>query len=102
MSESTTLSDGEKKRRDGLYRDFHKLVNMSSTQIMRYAASPNGKKSGLSRGAARKQGIASGRDRPRQIVKLLGTPRARWSADDYTTAARVVSFKEKTPGNPLL
>lgn len=90
--------DSQDKDDQETYRKFTASVNMSSTELLRYAKSDLGKKSGLSRGEAAKQGIVSGRDRPKQIARLLGKPFKQWSDSDFTIANRVISFNARMGG----
>jgi hypothetical protein len=92
------VSDGEQKRRDHIYSEFHRLCNMSGAQVLSYAKTGNGKKSGLSRGEAAKQGIASGRQRPAQIAHLKSTAKTAWTSADYSTAGHIVSFISRMLG----
>ena len=78
---------------------FRKYMNIPNATLLKYASGELGQKSGLSRGEAAKQGIASGRDRPRQIVRLKEKGSAHWTDADYAVAGRVVSFCARMTGN---
>ena len=85
-------------RQQKIAGNWDRLVNMSGSSVMAYAASGLGKKSGLSRGEAGKQGITSGRERPRQIARLKGMPKSKWTDADWSIAARVTSFISRMLG----
>jgi len=91
-------SEAENKHRDEVYSRFRSSVNMSAKQVLSFAATGEGKVAGLSRGEAAKQGIASGRQRPRQIARLLGKPKESWTAADLSVANRVISFISRMKG----
>jgi hypothetical protein len=96
----STISETEKKRREKISERWDELVNMSGRAVLNYAASDLGKKSGLSFSEAARQGITSGRQRPRQIARLKGKPKKSWTADDWDIASRIVNFITRMRGNP--
>lgn len=63
-------------KREQLYRRWKQLVNMSASELERFYESEEGKEAGLSAGEAKKQGIKSGRESARWIIKMKRTPKA--------------------------
>lgn len=93
-------SDEEK---DALYKEWQKLVNMSGKEIQSFLDSDEGKEAGLSRKEAGKAGsgggkITSGRDSARAIIRMLDTPKEKWTANDWKWAGKQVSFISRMKG----
>jgi hypothetical protein len=91
------------KEKDELYREWQKLVNMSGKEIQSFLDSDDGKVAGLSRKQAAKAGtggkkITSGRDSARAIVRMLDTPKEKWTANDWKWAGKQVSFISRMKG----
>jgi glutathione synthase/RimK-type ligase-like ATP-grasp enzyme len=92
--------DDEKRR---LYKEWQKLVNMSGKEIQSFLDSDEGGEAGLSRKEAGKAGaggkkITSGRDSARAIIRMLGTPMAKWTANDWKWAGKQVNFISRMKG----
>ena len=92
--------DDEKRR---LYKEWQKLVNMSGKEIQSFLDSDGGEEAGLSRKEAGKAGaggkkITSGRDSARAIIRMLDTPMAKWSANDWKWAGKQVNFISRMKG----
>lgn len=58
MIDSCSLSDDRQK----LFRDWKRLVNLPSAELRAFLDSEPGKRAGLSRAEASKQGVRRGRD----------------------------------------
>jgi len=80
------------------------LVNMTPRELQRFLDSPLGKVAGLSAAAARAQGIKSGRESARWILRMKATPVSQWSAVMWQWAKRQVAFIKRMRGmrGPLL
>jgi len=76
------------KKQLDVQRQFFKLVNMSPKAIRAWA------KDGRSKCAS----FASTRARLPKLAALKSKPRSRWTAADFTYAARVVSFNSRMKG----
>lgn len=92
--------DDEKR---SLYKEWQKLVNMSGKEIQSFLDSDKGGEAGLSRKEAGKAGaggkkITSGRDSARAIIRMLGTPMAKWTANDWKWAGKQVNFISRMKG----
>lgn len=96
--------DADEKRKDDLYREWRRLVNMSAKEIQSFLDSQDGKEAGLSRKEAGSAGagggkISSGRDSARAIIRMLNTPRDKWTANDWKWAGKQVNFISRMKGN---
>ena len=97
---------GEEKtpeEKDALYKEWQKLVNMSGKEIQSFLDSDEGKEAGLSRKEAGKAGssggkITSGRDSARAIIRMLDTPKDKWTPNDWKWAGKQVSFISRMKG----
>jgi hypothetical protein len=97
---------GEEKtpeEKDALYKEWKKLVNMSGKEIESFLDSDDGKEAGLSRKEAGKAGssggkITSGRDSARAIIRMLDTPKDKWTPNDWKWAGKQVSFISRMKG----
>ena len=92
--------DDEKR---SLYKEWRKLVNMSGKEIQSFLDSEDGEEAGLSRKEAGKAGaggkkITSGRDSARAIIRMLGTPMTKWTANDWKWAGKQVNFISRMKG----
>lgn len=81
-----------------LYSKWKKLVNMSAKEIKSFLDSDDGKVAGLSRSEASDEGIKSGRDSARAIIRMLETPVSDWTNNDWEWAGRQVSFISRMKG----
>jgi len=91
------LSDSEKL---DLYEEWKKLVNMSAIDLQSYYDSSEGKNSGLSASEAKKQGIKSGRESAKWIIKMKNTNVDNWTPWMWEWAKRQVSFIKRMTGFP--
>ena len=83
--------------RDEDYRTWKKLINMSANEIQSFLDSEEGKKAGLSRSEA-KGPIKRGRDSGRAIIRMLNTPKDKWTENDWKWANRQISFISRMKG----
>jgi hypothetical protein len=86
-----------------LYKEWQKLVNMSGKEIETFLDSDDGAEAGLSRKEAGKAGagggkISTGRDSARAIIRMLDTPMAKWSDNDWKWAGKQVNFINRMKG----
>jgi hypothetical protein len=86
-------------KREQLYRRWKQLVNMSASELERFYESEEGKEAGLSAGEAKKQGIKSGRESARWIIKMKRTPKSEWTEEMWKWAGRQVSFISRMSGS---
>lgn len=97
FAEGGLLSDSQKS---DLYQEWKKLVNMSATGLQLYYDSSEGKDSGLSASEAKEQGIKSGRESARWIIKMKNTNVDNWTPQMWEWAKRQVSFIKRMTGIP--
>ena len=96
-----------------LYREWKPLVNMSVTEILNFATSPEGRTAGLTRRAAAQKNIKSGRDSALALIRMIPKGRGMitaleyWTPSDWRWAKRQVSFirrmlgmRKRIQGNP--
>ena len=91
------------EEKDALYKEWQKLVNMSGKEIQSFLDSDDGEEAGLSRKEAGKAGstggkITSGRDSARAIIRMLDTPKDKWSPNDWKWAGKQVNFINRMKG----
>lgn len=90
-----TITDDKKKE---IYSKWKSLVNMGPKELEKYIHSDTGKKSGLSRSEASSQGIKSGRDSARAIVRMKQKNWKEWDSSDWKWANRQISFISRMKG----
>ena len=95
--------DTSEKEMSDLYKEWQKLVNMSGKEIETFLDSDDGAEAGLSRKEAGKAGagggkISTGRDSARAIIRMLDTPMAKWSDNDWKWAGKQVNFINRMKG----
>ncbi len=95
MEKGGLLNDSEKKE---LYQEWSELVNMSSSELQNYYDSKEGETSGLSASEAKEQGIKSGRESARWIIKMKETPMNNWTSEMWEWAKRQISFIKRMSG----
>jgi len=91
------------EEKSALYKEWQKLVNMSGKEIQSFLDSDEGKEAGLSRKEAGKAGasggkITSGRDSARAIIRMLDTPKEKWTPNDWKWAGKQVNFINRMKG----
>jgi len=80
------------------YAEWKSLVNMSKSEITNFYNSPEGKQAGLSESEANKQGIDSGRESARWLMKMKDIPYKLWSSDMWRWAKKQISFIKRMSG----
>lgn len=88
------LSDEQKDT----YDKWNKLVNMSKSELEKFIDSSKGQEAGLSKKDAEGP-IKRGRDSARAIVRMLDTPKEKWSSNDWDWAKRQISFISRMTGS---
>jgi hypothetical protein len=92
-------------KRERLYKEWRRLVNMTARQLRTFL-DRYGNVAGLSRGEAKAEGVRSGRDSARALLKMIpeGTSfkRAsdRWTEAQWSWASRQVAFIRRMRGMP--
>lgn len=84
---------------DLTYKKWRSLVNMSYGELKKFYNSKEGKQAGLSSSEASKQGISSGRESARWIMKMKTTPKAEWTPAMWKWAKKQISFISRMSGN---
>jgi hypothetical protein len=70
---------GETDDNNETYKKWRSLVNMSYGELKKFYDSKEGREAGLSSSEANKQGISSGRESARWIMKMKQTPKSEWT-----------------------
>lgn len=86
------------KEKSTIYSKWRRLINMTASDLQRYYDSPDGQTSGLTQKEADKQGIDSGRESARMIIKMKRTRRALWTPDMWRWAKKQISFVSRMRG----
>jgi hypothetical protein len=81
------------------YKKWKSLVNMSKSELENFYNSQEGKDAGLSASEARSQGIDSGRESARWIMRMKDTPKADWTPEMWKWAKKQISFISRMSGN---
>jgi hypothetical protein len=81
-----------------IYQDWKDNVNMSRGELARFYDSEEGKKAGLSKSEANKQGIDYGRESARWILKMKDTPVSEWTDNMWRWAKKQNSFISRMSG----
>lgn len=71
---------------DEVYKKFHSLVNMSVSELKKWAENPCSSKASLSRAPINR------------VIKLLETPKEKWGTSQVKQANRVISFISRMSG----
>ena len=90
------ISDEDKAE---TYKKWKSLVNMSKSELERFYNSQEGKDAGLSSSEAKAQGIDSGRESSRWIMKMKDTPYKEWTPQMWKWAKKQISFISRMSGN---
>jgi hypothetical protein len=85
--------------KDSIYKEWKNLVNMSKSELKDFYDSKEGKEAGLSEGEAKKEGISSGRESARWIMKMKDTKRENWTPTMWKWAKKQISFIKRMSGN---
>jgi hypothetical protein len=93
------ITDQEKEK----YKKWKSLVNMSAGELKTFMDSEDGKKAGLSKEEASKQGIKSGRESAKWIIKMKNTDVDNWTPEMWKWCGRQISFisRMKNAKGPL-
>jgi len=96
-----------------IYRIWKQLINMSATEILEFATSPEGKAAGLSRKEAAEKGIRSGRDSALALIRMIPKGRGlvaalenwtpaewRWAKAQVSFIRRMLGMKKRIAQNP--
>lgn len=89
---------GKVDENEETYDKWKSLVNMSSGELKNFYDSEEGKKAGLSQSEANKQGIDSGRESARWIMKMKQTPKSKWTPNMWRWARKQISFISRMSG----
>lgn len=74
------------EERDEIYRRYHEIVNMSASELERWANSECSRKASLSRAPIKRN------------LHLLRTPKEKWGAKEIRWAKRTISFVSRMKG----
>jgi len=86
------------KDRKAIFTKWKRLVNMTGTELEKYYNSADGETSGLTQKEADKQGIDSGRESARMIIKMKRTKVGEWTDDMWRWAGKQISFISRMRG----
>jgi len=89
---------GEVDDKKKIYEKWKSLVNMSYGEIKKFYDSKEGKEAGLSTSEANKQGISSGRESARMLMKMKTTPKDKWTDEMWRWANKQISFISRMSG----
>lgn len=80
------------------YTKWKSLVNMSKGELKEFYDSEEGKKAGLSASEAKAEGIDSGRESARWIMKMKDIPYTEWTSNMWRWAKKQISFISRMKG----
>ena len=80
------------------YTKWKKLVNMSKSELKDFYESKDGKEAGLSASEAKEEGIDSGRESARWIMKMIDVPYTEWTPEMWRWAKKQISFISRMSG----
>lgn len=80
------------------YAEWKRLVNMTKSELEKFYNSVEGKEAGLTTSQAKEQGIDSGRESARWIIKMKDIPYKEWSSDMWRWAKKQISFIKRMTG----
>jgi GNAT superfamily N-acetyltransferase len=80
------------------YSEWKRLVNMTKSELEKFYNSVEGKEAGLSPEEAKEQGIDSGRESARWIMKMKDIPYKEWSSDMWRWAKKQINFIKRMSG----
>lgn len=87
-------------QKERVLSDWRQLVNMTADEVEQFLAAPEGRVAGLSRAEAARQGIASGQDSARAIIRMKSRDPSDWTWRDWDWAQRQVAFIKRMRGLP--
>lgn len=85
------------KTNDEVYREWKALVNMTKAELSSFLRD-YGDVAGLSREEAKAEGVRSGRDSARAILRMKDKPKGEWTKGDWDWARRQVAFIKRMSG----
>jgi hypothetical protein len=80
------------------YTKWKNLVNMSKGELESFYNSKEGKEAGLSASEAKEEGIDSGRESARWIMKMKDIPYTDWTSNMWGWAKKQISFISRMKG----
>jgi hypothetical protein len=80
------------------YSKWKSLVNMSKGELESFYNSKEGKEAGLSAKEAKAEGIDSGRESARWIIKMKDIPYTEWTSNMWIWAKKQISFVSRMKG----
>jgi hypothetical protein len=80
------------------YSEWKRLVNMTKSELEKFYNSVEGKKAGLTTSQAKEQGIDSGRESARWVLKMKDIPYKEWSSDMWRWAKKQIGFIKRMTG----
>ena len=80
------------------YSEWNKLVNMTKSELEKFYNSVEGKEAGLTTSQAKEQGIDSGRESARWVLKMKDIPYKEWSSDMWRWAKKQINFIKRMTG----
>lgn len=80
------------------YSEWKRLVNMTKSELEKFYNSEEGKEAGLTTSQAKEQGIDSGRESARWIMKMKNIPYKEWSSDMWRWAKKQINFIKRMSG----
>jgi len=83
---------------NALYKEWKELVNMSAKEVADFKKTPEGKKAGLSKTEAKKQGVSSGQESAEWVIKMKNTPKKEWTAEMWKWAKKQINFIKRMSG----
>lgn len=89
---------GEVDKHKETYAKWKLLVNMSKGELEKFYNSQEGKDAGLSTSEANEQGISSGRESARMIIKMKETTKDKWTDTMWKWANKQISFISRMSG----
>ena len=92
------LKEGGEVENKETYDKWKSLVNMSSSELERFYNSEEGKVAGLTSEQAKEQGIDSGRESARWILKMKDTKVSDWTPTMWKWANKQISFISRMSG----
>lgn len=81
-----------------IYKEWNKLVNMTSSQLQAFLNSDEGKEAGLTRSEAGKLNIRNGRDSARAILRMKSKNIKDWNSTDWDWAVHQIKFIKRMSG----
>lgn len=85
--------------RNEIYKEWKELVNMTHSELSAFLKTEEGKEAGMSRSEAKEEGISSGQDSARAILRMLKKKKEDWTETDYKWAKKQINFIKRMSGN---